>query len=40
MGSADLVVVVDDDASMLQNIARLLRQFGYSSLLFSSAGAL
>jgi len=34
-----LVVVVDDDAAMLRSIARLLRQLGYASLLFSSAEA-
>ena len=27
-------LVVDDDASMLKSVARLLRQFGYASLLF------
>ena len=39
MGCADLVLVVDDDASMLGSMARLLRQFGYASLLFPSAEA-
>jgi FixJ family two-component response regulator len=34
-----LVVVVDDDAVMLRSVARLLRQLGYASLLFSSAEA-
>jgi FixJ family two-component response regulator len=33
------VFVVDDDPSMLRSIARLLRQFGYESLLFPSAEA-
>jgi FixJ family two-component response regulator len=33
----NLVLVVDDDAGMLRSVARLLRQFGYASLLFSSA---
>jgi FixJ family two-component response regulator len=32
------VLVVDDDASMLSGVARLLRQLGYSSTTFSSAG--
>ena len=32
-----VVFVVDDDAGMLRSVARLLRQFGYASLLFSSA---
>ena len=35
----DLVFVVDDDASMLKSVARLLRQLGYASLLFPSAEA-
>jgi FixJ family two-component response regulator len=30
----DLVVVVDDDPAMLRSVARLLRQFGYATLLF------
>jgi FixJ family two-component response regulator len=34
-----LVFVVDDDPSMLRSVARLLRQFGYASLLFPSAEA-
>ena len=34
-----LVLVVDDDAVMLRSVARLLRQLGYASLLFSSAEA-
>ena len=39
MPERNLVLVVDDDAMMLKSIARLLRQFGYASLLFSSAEA-
>jgi FixJ family two-component response regulator len=35
----NVVFVVDDDAAMLRSIDRLLRQFGYASLLFSSAEA-
>jgi FixJ family two-component response regulator len=35
----NLVLVVDDDASMLRSVARLLRQLGYASLLFPSAEA-
>jgi FixJ family two-component response regulator len=35
----NLVLVVDDDAMMLKSIARLLRQWGYESMLFSSAEA-
>ena len=35
----NVVLVVDDDAAMLRSVARLLRQFGYDSLLFSSAEA-
>jgi FixJ family two-component response regulator len=33
------VLVVDDDPSMLESLARLLRQFGYESVLFPSAKA-
>ncbi|MGB9173910.1 MAG: response regulator [Bradyrhizobium sp.] len=39
MDTANLVLVVDDDASMLKCAARLLRQLGYASLLFPSAEA-
>jgi FixJ family two-component response regulator len=39
MGSADLVLIVDDDPAMLRSIGRLLQQFGYASLLFPSAEA-
>jgi FixJ family two-component response regulator len=39
MGSADLVLVIDDDSSMLSSLARLLERSGYSSLLFASARA-
>jgi len=35
----NVVLVVDDDPAMLRSVARLLRQFGYDSLLFSSAEA-
>jgi FixJ family two-component response regulator len=31
--------VVDDDPGMLKSVARLLRRFGYASVLFSSAEA-
>jgi FixJ family two-component response regulator len=34
-----LVLVVDDDLSMLKSLTRDLRQLGYASLLFSSAKA-
>lgn len=39
MPGRNLVYVVDDDAAMLRSVARLLRQFGYVSLQFSSAEA-
>jgi FixJ family two-component response regulator len=39
MDTANLVLVVDDDASILRSLARLLRQFGYASLLFPTAKA-
>jgi FixJ family two-component response regulator len=39
MDTANLVLVVDDDASMLRSVARMLRQYGYASLLFRSAEA-
>ena len=39
MESANLVLIVDDDAAMLRSLARLLRQFGYATLLFPSAEA-
>jgi FixJ family two-component response regulator len=35
----NLVFVVDDDASILKSVARLLRELGYASLLFPSAEA-
>jgi FixJ family two-component response regulator len=35
----NLVLVVDDDPGMLRSIGRLLRRFGYDSLLFGSAAA-
>src|SRR5437868_8765698 len=34
-----LVFVIDDDPAMLRSVARMLRQFGYASLLFPSAMA-
>ena len=37
MPHRNLVFVVDDDASLLRSVARLLRQLGYASLLFPSA---
>ena len=39
MPNRKLVVVVEDNPSMLKGVARLLRQFGYASLLFPSAEA-
>ena len=39
MDTSNLVLVVDDDATMLKSVARLLRQFGYESVLFPSAEA-
>ncbi len=39
MPKQNLVFVVDDDAMMLRSVARLLRQLGYESMLFSSAEA-
>ncbi|MGB6397351.1 MAG: response regulator [Bradyrhizobium sp.] len=39
MPNRDLVFVVDDDPGMLRSVARMLRQFGYASLLFPSAEA-
>jgi FixJ family two-component response regulator len=33
----NVVFVVDDDPAMLRGLARMLRQFGYDSLLFPSA---
>jgi FixJ family two-component response regulator len=35
----DVVLIADDDPAMLRSVARLLRQFGYASLLFPSADA-
>ena len=35
----NLVLVVDDDAAMLRGMNRLLRQYGYDSVLFPSAKA-
>ena len=39
MPNRKLVLVVDDDPGMLRAVERLLRQFGYDSLLFGSAAA-
>jgi FixJ family two-component response regulator len=39
LANRNLVLVADDDPAMLRSVARLLRQFGYASLLFSSAEA-
>ena len=39
MHTAGLVLIVDDDARMSSRLARLLRLFGYSSLVFPSAEA-
>lgn len=39
MPDRNIVFVVDDDASMLKSVARLLRQLGYACLLFPSAEA-
>jgi CheY-like chemotaxis protein len=35
----NLILVVDDDLGLLKAVGRLLRQFGYASLLFPSAEA-
>jgi FixJ family two-component response regulator len=35
----NLVLVVDDDAGMLRAVKRLLRQYAYEPILFSSAAA-
>ena len=39
MPHRNVVLVVDDDPAMLRSVARLLRRFGYASLLFPSAEA-
>jgi FixJ family two-component response regulator len=39
MPNRKVVFVVDDDPAMLRSVARLLRQFGYASVLFPSAEA-
>ena len=39
MPAQNVVLVVDDDASMLKSVARLLRRLGYASVLFPSAEA-
>ena len=40
MPNQSVVFVVDDDPDMLRGIKRLLRQYGYDSVLFPSAEAL
>ena len=39
MSHRNVVFVVDDDPAMLRSVGRLLRQFGYASLLLPSAEA-
>lgn len=39
LSNRNLVLVVDDDASLLKSMAGLLRQLGFASLLFASAEA-
>jgi FixJ family two-component response regulator len=39
LSNRDLVFVVDDDPGMLRGVERLLRQYGYNTVLFSSAEA-
>lgn len=39
MPKRKLVYVVDDDPSMLRGVKRLLRAYGYDSVLFSTAAA-
>ncbi len=39
MPDRNIVLVVDDDPTMLRSVARLLRQLGYESVLFPSAEA-
>ncbi|MET4331751.1 FixJ family two-component response regulator [Bradyrhizobium sp. i1.15.2] len=39
MSKKNVVLVVDDDAAMLRSVARLLRQFGYTSVPFPSETA-
>ena len=39
MPNQNLVFVVDDDRAMLKGIARVLKQHGYNTVLFSSAAA-
>ena len=40
MPNQSVVFVVDDDPDMLRGVKRLLRQYGYDSVLFPSAEAL
>ena len=37
LSDRNVVFVVDDDAAMLRSLARMLRQFGYACLPFTSA---
>lgn len=39
MPKRELVFVVDDDLGMLRSLKRLLREYGYDSMLFQSAQA-
>jgi FixJ family two-component response regulator len=39
LSNRDLVFVVDDDPGMLRGVERLLRRYGYKTVLFSSAEA-
>src|SRR5258707_1575542 len=39
MPNRNIVFVVDDDPGMLRGVKRLLREYGYDSLLFPSAEA-
>ena len=39
MPNRNVVFVVDDDPGILRSVARMLRQFGYDSVLFPSAEA-
>ncbi len=39
MSRQKLVFVVDDDTNMLRGVKRLLKEYGYDSVLFASADA-
>jgi FixJ family two-component response regulator len=39
LSNRDLVFIVDDDPGMLRGVGRLLRKYGYNTVLFSSAEA-